>query len=570
MRKIDIKTILCILVLIVASVLVSGCKAVTAETPQSADEKAKEQDSSDSKSEKGTEDLFGNPAENDASEDKENDDTGLSEDIYKEDAGKVFAEMSEWYFDFSSGTGAWGTGLRVKPDGSFTGSYYDSDMGSIGPGYENGTFYECTFSGKFSDNVRSAGPLMHCLSIESIEYENKPDTEEIIDGVLHKYTKPYGFEGLDSLQGDDAPLVFMEAGAVTSAINRDELDWISPTHFGTYMGQDWEYYEDMPEELPFAVLINTKDSLAFYSDNISGKNKVFLVNKVSLPGLTNTELTVNDDGTYHCVDENKDGTFRVINTCFKSKKEYDPFNNANELVSDALKELYGENAPSSDDVYVLSPKDAYETDYPKMAVNGVHSDYAFWTPDGDESRSSEGRFVVQSDHENDTRFVYAYIIETKRGDDSFPDTGFAGFYDTSLTLTGRSDNISSAGKGKGAVRSILTEMMTPEEGAVLSTEVLMVSGEDKELVRKYHLEHADFDDDYEMVYPDNKLHEYKLADGDATPFYVQYPNDGIHRLYTASSLEDYMGKASNENVRLMKLYLNEDDEVVYAYEMYTP
>ena len=46
-------------------------------------------------------------------------------------------------FSFSSGAGAWSTYLTLFPDGTFTGVYSDSDMGS-------NTVYLCQFQGTFS------------------------------------------------------------------------------------------------------------------------------------------------------------------------------------------------------------------------------------------------------------------------------------------------------------------------------------------------------------------------------------------------------------------------------------
>ncbi|MEI3551359.1 MAG: hypothetical protein V8Q17_01855 [Acutalibacteraceae bacterium] len=36
-------------------------------------------------------------------------------------------------------------------DGSFEGSYHDSDMGFVGEGYPHGTVYICEFSGTFNN-----------------------------------------------------------------------------------------------------------------------------------------------------------------------------------------------------------------------------------------------------------------------------------------------------------------------------------------------------------------------------------------------------------------------------------
>lgn len=503
---------------------------------------------------------------------RNNEDSEISEDIYREDPEEVFSEMSDWRFIFSSGAGGWSTELTVNPDGSFTGTYSDSEMGSTGPGYDHGTVYLCDFSGQFSKYVRSAGPLMHSLKIESIEYKNMPDTEEIKDNILYKYTTPYGIEGLDKVTGYDAPLVYMEAGAVTSAINAEEMSWISPMHFGNYLGENWDYVEDIPEELPYGVLINTVDDYAFFTENISGTNKTNLVNRVKLPGLKNTELTINEDGTYYCVDENRDGSFKVINTCFKTKKGYDEYNNAEELVRDSLKKIYGKDAPDTDSLYVTSPKNAFYTRYSEMLVNGHYTASAFWSAPGREHEGiyRDGRFLVLKSYETGTSFVCAYIIESENG--TFPDGAVANSYITSLALTGRDDRISSAGEGRGAVREMLCDMKLTDKDSVEAREYVMVGSENEELIKKYHLEDASFDDDYELVPAEKGYRTYKLAQDGYTPFYVQYPKDNFHRLYFAYDFKEYINRFGDEeeNTCLMNLYLNEDDEVVYGYEQYVP
>lgn len=547
-----------ILAALVATLSLSGCSKV-ANTP--ADSTSSAEDKTQIKETAGKEDN---------KEEDKTDDSEPTEDIYKEDASEVFEKMSEWLFIFSSGAGGWETTLSVTPDGTFAGRYHDSEMGSTGPGYPDGVLYECTFSGKFSDNVRSAGPLMHSLSIESIKFEQEPDTEEIKEDKLYKYTTPYGIEGLEKAT-EEAPLVFMEAGAVTSALNEEEMNWVSPTHFGTYVGEHWDYVEDKPDELPFAVLLNNVDSYAFHSEGISGNNNTFLVNKAKLPGLRNTECTINDNGTYYFVDENDDSSFKVISTCFKATEEYDAYSGADKLVGDCVKKIYKDKAPDVKDINITSPKDAYEMSYPCMAVCGYHSDYAFWDFDKDGEKScAEGRFLVVSGYETGQSFVYAYIIETKESDGHYPDDAFAVNYISSLTLTGNRDALSSAGEGDGAVKSILTTMQTPVNGTVSAKELIWVSMNDKDLIKKYHLEDADFNDDYEMVSPDKTFHEYKLAEGDETPFYTQYPKDKIHSYRTAYDLKEVMGEPSEDTSRLTQLYLNKNDEVVYGYEVYTP
>ena len=46
-------------------------------------------------------------------------------------------------FFFRSGAGAWRTIITLNRDGTFTGSYLDSEMGESGEGYPHGSAYTC-------------------------------------------------------------------------------------------------------------------------------------------------------------------------------------------------------------------------------------------------------------------------------------------------------------------------------------------------------------------------------------------------------------------------------------------
>ena len=54
-------------------------------------------------------------------------------------------------FVFASGAGAWGTMITLNRDGSFEGSYSDSEMGDSGENYPHGSVYVSEFSGQFDD-----------------------------------------------------------------------------------------------------------------------------------------------------------------------------------------------------------------------------------------------------------------------------------------------------------------------------------------------------------------------------------------------------------------------------------
>ncbi len=243
-------------------------------------------------------------------------------------------------------------------------------------------------------------------------------------------------------------------------------------------------------------------------------------------------------------------------------------------MSDCLKHVYGKDAPKDDDLYVTSPKDAYYMYYDRMIIAGEYTDYAFWDRKGSNGDiDCSGRFMFDRLDEN-TAYAYAYIIESdgRYPSKTFPDSSFANYWLSSLTLTGLSDSLSSADDKKGAVSAINCDMKLPENGTVSAREIIMVGMNDTELIKKYHLENADFDDDYEIVVPDKNYRKYILADRNNTPFYMQYPEDGAHRLYYGYNLKEYMNRFDDddESSCMMYLYLNEDDEVVYGFEEYTP
>ncbi len=563
MKRFVIRPLTILLVCILAVSAFSGCTKLSG----SKDAKEETEESDDQKTSKTKKKKPSSKKKDDADKKEETEESG---DPYAADASDVFASMSDWAFTFSSGAGGWATEMTVENDGSFSGRYYDSEMGLTGPGYDNGTMYECEFTGHFSSMVETAGPLMYKLTIEDLTYAHEPDTEEIKDNTNYIYAGAYGIDGLE---GKEGALVFMDAGAVTSAINQDQLDWLSTTHFGNGVGEDWEYVQDIPEELPFAALINTKDDYAFFSYNRSGNNRTYLVNKVQLPGLRNTEAELNKDGTYYFEDVNADGTFKVINVCFKTQKAYNVYLEPEPLVNDCIKQIYGKEF-GGDELYIFSPKDAYSMIYDKVAVCGEESDYAFWYPDGrKDGHSCEGRFVFRDGIDSGAAFVYAYIIETYPSTDTFPNSSISSFYLGSLKLTGLSDHLSSASDGENAVKRITCEMKAPKGDTVSLMEAVMVGMNDTDLIKKYHLENAEFYDDYELVYPDNEYRDYKLALGADTPLYVQFPEDQFHKLCFGYNFGEYMNQYGNNDpdaTRLMQLFLDENDGIVYGFEQYVP
>ena len=92
-------------------------------------------------------------------------------------------------FVFSSGVGGWSTRLELLTDGSFSGSYSDTDMGDTGDDYPNGTMYVCNFIGQFVD-IQKTGEHTYEMTLEGTQTEDID--EEIIDGVHRVPSTPYG------------------------------------------------------------------------------------------------------------------------------------------------------------------------------------------------------------------------------------------------------------------------------------------------------------------------------------------------------------------------------------------
>lgn len=61
---------------------------------------------------------------------------------------------------FASGAGGWGTDLSLSPDGSFTGTYMDSDMGA-------GVCHLCRFQGRFSE-IRQIGDTVFSMKLSEL------------------------------------------------------------------------------------------------------------------------------------------------------------------------------------------------------------------------------------------------------------------------------------------------------------------------------------------------------------------------------------------------------------------
>ena len=164
------------------------------------------------------------------------------------------SDLSQVEFEFASGAGGWCTTMQIAPDGSFSGNYHDSEMGSTGVRYPNGTIYICSFSGKFTDPVK-VDDYTYKLQIRELHYDKPSGTQEIADGILYQYTTPYGLDG-----GTDFYLYL--PGKTTASLPVGFMDWMP---YST---------TDDQKTLPFYGFYNEKEAEGFYSYTLEDVNAV--------------------------------------------------------------------------------------------------------------------------------------------------------------------------------------------------------------------------------------------------------------------------------------------------------
>lgn len=130
----------------------------------------------------------------------------------------TFEDLSKKQFWFSSGAGGWGEEFVIEEDGFFTGVYHDSDMGSTGEGYPNGTMYTSSYSGYFT-NLTKVDEYTYKMTRSDITYKDEIGKEEILDEVLYVYTESYG------LGGNDTFYIYLP-GTPVSHISEDLWIWL--------------------------------------------------------------------------------------------------------------------------------------------------------------------------------------------------------------------------------------------------------------------------------------------------------------------------------------------------------
>ena len=158
-----------------------------------------------------------------------------------------FNDLQGIEFYFTSGAGGWMTTLSIGPDGSFSGEFFDGELGLTDVDYPKGTMCECYFYGQFTQPVK-VNKYTYSMQISELNYTEEVGKEEIKDGMLYIYTDVYGLDNAEDI------LIYLP-GAPLAELPEEFRSWV-----GYY------YLEDTKEtELPFYALNNEAQQYGFYS-----------------------------------------------------------------------------------------------------------------------------------------------------------------------------------------------------------------------------------------------------------------------------------------------------------------
>ena len=124
--------------------------------------------------------------------------SALAEETASGSGDNVFALLDGIEMTLCSGAGAWSTEMQIKPDGSFSGTYHDSEMGDLADNYPNGSIYISDFTGKFSI-VEQISSTIWKVRVDEVKQEGKAGEETIEDGVRYVTCEPYGVTAGDEM-----------------------------------------------------------------------------------------------------------------------------------------------------------------------------------------------------------------------------------------------------------------------------------------------------------------------------------------------------------------------------------
>lgn len=165
-------------------------------------------------------------------------------------ADNIFAKMPESFL-FASGAGGWGTELKIHDDGSFEGSFHDSNYEFADDGTAIATVMFNNFSGKFTD-VKKLSDYVYSVRLEYLNDDGP--TEDYYDyeqDIQYYHYGPYGMENTDEF------LIYLP-GARLSDLPEEFVGWLRGTAL---------YDKPNAKTLPCWGLYNVGEQLGFSGED---------------------------------------------------------------------------------------------------------------------------------------------------------------------------------------------------------------------------------------------------------------------------------------------------------------
>lgn len=135
----------------------------------------------------------------------------IPEPDFSDDGAEMLAELEGKTFVFSSGAGAWGTSYEMGADGTFTGTYHDSEMGA-------GVRFVAEFEGRFEVGEQ-IDETTYALELAEFTRTSPASGTEDADGITIEYRDSvYGFD-----QCRDFRLLLPDTP--TSSLNEGQKLW---------------------------------------------------------------------------------------------------------------------------------------------------------------------------------------------------------------------------------------------------------------------------------------------------------------------------------------------------------
>lgn len=153
---------------------------------------------------------------------------------------------------YASGAGGWGSLLTLLPDGSFTGDYRDSEMGSNAPEYPNGSCYVSVFEGHFTA-IQQISDYAWSMTLGSLTTERAPEEAWIADGVRYIAAEAAGVAGGETF-------ILFAPGTPADEIPAECRDW---------WPEACRWRNGEIEQLEGWALCNMKEGTGFYTSWLS-------------------------------------------------------------------------------------------------------------------------------------------------------------------------------------------------------------------------------------------------------------------------------------------------------------